>query len=250
MLDMEVARERGQVDQAKTDARRPARQVSRHRGSVCACAAALPGGRDDRTGQEPAAGNYCRPEPRRCLRPARRETRMVMRCSGRGATQEAAREFEAYARIAPREPNPHDSLGEAYLKAGDAEKAAAAYARALAVDPTFPSARTLHAWSLAVLGRFDAALAGADRVCAHFKAMILSRTGRYREAAQVLDEAEKGATARGDVTRIGGLQDGVGAARARARRSRARAARRSCRDKFYAAEPDDLGSCRARCRSI
>ena len=39
---------------------------------------------------------------------------------GAGRYEEAAREFEAYARIAPREPNPHDSLGEAYLKAGDA----------------------------------------------------------------------------------------------------------------------------------
>ena len=78
---------------------------------------------------------------------------------GAGRYEEAVREFEAYARIAPREPNPHDSLGEAYLKAGDAEKAVEAYSRALAVDATFAPSRNLRAWSLALLGRYDDALA-------------------------------------------------------------------------------------------
>jgi tetratricopeptide (TPR) repeat protein len=122
-----------------------------------------------------------------------------------GRYAEAAREFEAYARIAPREPNPHDSLGEAYLKMGDAEKAVAAYSRALAVDPTFPPSHDLRAWSLAVLGRYDEALAEPTEH-RHFKAMILSRVGRYREAARVLSDGEADAVARGDKTRAGGLR--------------------------------------------
>ena len=157
---------------------------------------------------------------------------------GAGRYQEAAREFEAYARIAPREPNPHDSLGEAYLKAGDAEKAAGAYARALAVDPTFPSSRTLHAWSLAVLGRYDAALAGPIE-SPGFKAMILSRTGRYREAAQVLDEAEKEGIARGNPARIAGLRM-VSALFALERGDHTRALRdAAAAGKLFAGEPDD-----------
>lgn len=122
-----------------------------------------------------------------------------------GRYPEAVREFEAYARVAPREPNPHDSLGEAYLKMGDAEKAVAAYSRALAVDSTFTPSRSLRAWSLAVLGQYDAALADPGEY-RHLKALILSRVGRYREAAQVLADGESQAAARGDQTRVGGLR--------------------------------------------
>ena len=157
---------------------------------------------------------------------------------GVGRYEEAAREFEAYARIAPREPNPHDSLGEAYLKAGDAGKAAAAYARALAVDPTFPSSRNLHAWSLALLGRYDAALAGPID-SAVFKAMILSRLGRYREAGQLLAEAETVSAEGGHVTRVGGLKT-VSALLALERGDHVRAVREMrASGKFFAAEPDE-----------
>jgi tetratricopeptide (TPR) repeat protein len=105
-------------------------------------------------------------------------------------------------RIAPREPNPHDSLGEAHLKMGDAEKAVAAYSRALAVDPTFPSSLNLRAWSLAVLGRYDVALDGPIP-SPGFSAMILSRVGRYREAAQQLADSQKQSIARGDASNAG-----------------------------------------------
>ncbi|HET9468374.1 MAG TPA: protein kinase, partial [Vicinamibacterales bacterium] len=122
-----------------------------------------------------------------------------------GRYAEAVREFEAYARIAPREPNPHDSLGEAHLKMGDAEKAAAAYSRALAIDPTFAPSLALRAWSLGVLGRYDAAL--ADEIeYPHLRSLLLARVGRYREAAKVLAEGERQATAQGNHTRAGGLR--------------------------------------------
>ena len=122
-----------------------------------------------------------------------------------GRYPEAVREFEAYERIAPREPNPHDSLGEAYLKMGDAEKAIAAYSRALSVDPTFTFSRSLRAWILAVLGRYDAAIdERVDR--AHFRALILSRVGRYREAAEVLAAGEKQWVSLGDSSSAGGLR--------------------------------------------
>jgi eukaryotic-like serine/threonine-protein kinase len=122
-----------------------------------------------------------------------------------GRHAEAVREFEAYARIAPREPNPHDSIGEAYLKMGDAEKAVANYSRALTVDPTFTPSHNMRAWSLAVLGRYDAALAEpVDQ--AQLRAVILSRAGRYREAEQLLAEGQTQSEARGDVPRSGSLR--------------------------------------------
>jgi non-specific serine/threonine protein kinase len=119
-----------------------------------------------------------------------------------GRYAEAVREFDAYARIAPREPNPHDSIGEAYLRMGDAEKAVAAYTRALTVDPTFVPSHNMRAWSLAMLGRYDAA--PVDQ--AQLRAVILSRVGRYREAEQVLAEGQTQSEARGDVSRSGSLR--------------------------------------------
>jgi eukaryotic-like serine/threonine-protein kinase len=124
---------------------------------------------------------------------------------GAGRYEDAVREFETYARIAPREPNPHDSLGEAYLKAGDAEKAVEAYSRALAVDATFAPSLNLRAWSLAALGRYDAALAEhVDK--AHLRAMMLSRVGRYREAADALARGESELKALGDGESAGGVR--------------------------------------------
>ena len=122
-----------------------------------------------------------------------------------GRYADAIREFEAYARIAPREPNPLDSLGEAYLKMGDAEKAIAAYSRALAIDPTFTPSINLRAWSHGVLGRYDAALAD-DIDYPHFKSLLLARVGRYRDAVKVLADGETRATAQGNHTRAGGLR--------------------------------------------
>ena len=122
-----------------------------------------------------------------------------------GRYAEAIREFEAYARIAPREPNPHDSMGEAYLRMGEAQKAVDAYSRALAIDPTFAPSHNLRAWSLAVLGRFDDALSEPVEQ-AQFRAVMLSRVGRYREAEQVLAEGEDQSATRGDVPRSGSLR--------------------------------------------
>ncbi|HEY0284587.1 MAG TPA: protein kinase [Vicinamibacterales bacterium] len=237
MLDIEVARQRGHADQGK---RMLDELLAKYPDTEEAYAIALQlypmgdltEGVQNRLLEITAAGA--------AALPASSHTRNTHGYAllGAGRYQEAAREFEAYARIAPREPNPHDSLGEAYLKAGDAEKAVAAYARALAVDPTFPSSRTLHAWSLAVLGRYDAALAGPIESPA-FKAMILSRTGRYREAAQVLDEAEKEVIARGNPARIAGLKM-VSALLALERGDHTRAVRDvQAAGKFFAGEPDD-----------
>ena len=204
LLDMEIARERGQADQQRRMldellAKYPDTEEAYTIALKVYQPGDLPGPDRNRLLEITAAGA--------AALPASSHTRNAHGYAllGAGRYEEAAREFEAYARIAPREPNPHDSLGEAYLKAGDAEKAAAAYARALGVDPTFPSSRNLHAWSLAILGRYDAALAGPID-SAVFKSMILSRLGRYREAAQLLAETEKGSIARGDMMRVSGLR--------------------------------------------
>jgi tetratricopeptide (TPR) repeat protein len=102
-----------------------------------------------------------------------------------GRYADAIREFEAYARLAPREPNPYDSLGEAYLIMGYPEKAIENYSRALAIDPTFLGAHNGRALSLATLGRYDEAIA-EDPPLPHFKALLLSRVGRYREADKTI----------------------------------------------------------------
>ena len=110
---------------------------------------------------------------------------------GVGRPAEALREFEIYARLAPREPNPYDSMGEAYLHLGMPDKAVESYSRALAVDHTFDESRKGQALSLAVLGRFDEAIAAKPALASEM-ALLLSRVGRYREAAQAIISAPFG----------------------------------------------------------
>jgi non-specific serine/threonine protein kinase len=238
LLDIEVARERGQSDPAR---RMLDELIAKYPDTEEAYQLALhfyatgdPSSRDrDRLLQITAAGV--------AALPSSSHTRNAHGYALLEAEryEEAAREFEAYARIAPREPNPYDSLGEAFLKAGDAEKAADAYARALAVDSTFFSSRNLHAWSLAILGRYDAALAGPIDSPV-FKAMILSRVGRYREGGEVLADAEKTALAQGNPPRMAGLRM-TSALLALERGDRARALSDiSAGRKFFAGEPEDM----------
>lgn len=120
-----------------------------------------------------------------------------------GSPDEALRELDAYARLAPREPNPHDSLGEAYLMMGSAEKALAAYARARSIDPAFSQGG--RAWALAILGRYDEALVEPG-VPPYLEALLLARVGRYRSASQAIRDAVVKADADGDVWRGSGLR--------------------------------------------
>jgi eukaryotic-like serine/threonine-protein kinase len=102
-----------------------------------------------------------------------------------GRHLEAVRVFESYAELAPREPNPHDSLGEAHILMGSPEKAIEYYSRALTIQPSFfPShlGRDL-AWSM--LGRYDEALREHPTLD-YFKGFMLSRVGRYREAEHLI----------------------------------------------------------------
>jgi tetratricopeptide (TPR) repeat protein len=105
-----------------------------------------------------------------------------------GRYGDALREFEQYARLAPREPNPHDSMGEAYLFMGLPEKAAERYAHTRAIDPGFDAGRIGEAVALGTLGRYDEALSLNPAQTA-LTAVLLSRVGRYREASQILTGA-------------------------------------------------------------
>ena len=116
-----------------------------------------------------------------------------------GRYDEAFRELEAYAEIAPEEPNPFDSMGEAYLFTGQPDKALENYARALEVDASFFNAHMGRAWAFAMLGRYDEArdeVAKVQKAIAEagFRALqpstefvasfMSSRVGRYREAQE------------------------------------------------------------------
>jgi serine/threonine-protein kinase len=96
------------------------------------------------------------------------------------------REFEKYVALAPGEANPYDSLADGYLTSGSAEKAVESYSRAITIDPAFSGSRIGLAWSLAVAGRYDEALA-AKPPLASAEAHLVSRLGRYKEAWRLLD---------------------------------------------------------------
>jgi tetratricopeptide (TPR) repeat protein len=102
--------------------------------------------------------------------------------SGRFA--EAILEYEHYARLAPREPNPFDSVGGVYLSLGKPAEAVQSYSRALAIDPGFPSGNGL-AYALGMLGRYEEAIAAKPSIV-HVNAFLVSRTGRYAEAERIL----------------------------------------------------------------
>jgi tetratricopeptide (TPR) repeat protein/TolB-like protein len=132
-----------------------------------------------------------------------------------GRYPEAIREFETYTRLEPREPNPHDSLAEAYLVSGQPEKALDAYARVLTVDPTFHYSHRGRAVAFGMLGRYEDALAELDRQqavqtqsgepatdTAFVRALFLARVGRYREADQQLRESQRIAQQYQDVQNV------------------------------------------------
>ena len=112
-----------------------------------------------------------------------------------GRYPEGIRAFEAYARLLPGEPNPHDSLAEAYLITGQPDRAVAQYTRALEVAPSFVTSHLGRAFAHAVLGRYDEFFqdiqtlkenpdaSGVSPASLHFaRSLGLSRVGRYREA--------------------------------------------------------------------
>jgi eukaryotic-like serine/threonine-protein kinase len=119
-----------------------------------------------------------------------------------GRFADAIREFEEYARLAPREPNPYDGLGDAYVMAGFPEKALESYSRARAIDPTFASPG--RAWALAILGRYDEALR-AEGSAPYLTAIMLARVGRYAEAHKTTAEALRTAEAGGNLAALSGL---------------------------------------------
>ncbi len=116
-----------------------------------------------------------------------------------GRYPEAFRELEAYADLNPHEPNPFDSMGEAYLFTGQPDKALASYGQALEVDPSFFNANTGRAWAFAMLGRYDeardetlnvqktideAGFQNLEPTTMFVSAFLASRVGRYQEAEE------------------------------------------------------------------
>ncbi len=119
-----------------------------------------------------------------------------------GRAEEAVREFEAYAALAPREPNPHDSLGDAYLLMGRLDAARASYARAATIDPAFQPRGW--PWTFAIEGRFEEALRQPGTP-PYLSAVVLARAGRYGEAGRAVQQALLKAESGGDVVAVAGL---------------------------------------------
>jgi tetratricopeptide (TPR) repeat protein len=125
-----------------------------------------------------------------------------------GRYPEAIRELETYARLSPNEPNPFDSLGEAYIITGQPEKAIDSYARALKVQSSFIYSHNGRTVALAILGRYPEALeaaaqfekgladAGSPTTPARWMSAFLhTRLGRYREAERIVSEGAREARA-------------------------------------------------------
>jgi len=119
-----------------------------------------------------------------------------------GRFAEAAREFEEYARLAPLEPNPFDSLGDAYLLLGEPAKAVELYSRAIAIDRGW-STNGL-AYALGMLGRYREAIA-AEPSFPQVKAIVMSRAGRYSDAERLIRSGIATAHANENALLVAGL---------------------------------------------
>jgi tetratricopeptide (TPR) repeat protein/predicted Ser/Thr protein kinase len=114
-----------------------------------------------------------------------------------GQFDQAIAAFQSVADDQPDDANAWDSLGEGFLASGMADEALDAYSRALALDGTFEPSILGRSLALAGLGRYEEAL---DRSLPDFRvqAYLLSRVGRYREAAEVLDQGGRRSVEDGD----------------------------------------------------
>ncbi|HEX9725554.1 MAG TPA: protein kinase [Vicinamibacteria bacterium] len=121
-----------------------------------------------------------------------------------GRYPEAIRQFEAYADLSPGEPNPHDSLAEAYLITGQPERALERYARVLEIDPTFFPSHSGRAWAFGMLGRYDEARHEGDAIKRYLdqqnipavtyyimSALLSSRIGRLDHAKDLLRQGRE-----------------------------------------------------------
>jgi tetratricopeptide (TPR) repeat protein/predicted Ser/Thr protein kinase len=114
-----------------------------------------------------------------------------------GEFDDAVAEFVAVTQQQPEKANAWDSLGEGYVASGLPDKALDAYARALLLDPAFEAPLFGRGLALAALGRYDAALQ-TPAPDFRIQAFLLSRVGRYREAAAILEDARQDASAEND----------------------------------------------------
>ncbi len=101
---------------------------------------------------------------------------------GRGDVAAAVRLFELNVEMHPEAWNPHDSLGEATLAAGDRDRAVASYQRALTLNPTSESTRE-------VLERLGAEIPDTE---VRVPAAVLARyVGRYTLQPGVVIEVSR-----------------------------------------------------------
>ncbi|MGQ0734485.1 MAG: protein kinase domain-containing protein [Acidobacteriota bacterium] len=113
-----------------------------------------------------------------------------------GRLEEAVASFEVYTKMRPTEANALDSLAEGQLVLGDVGEAERTYRRAM--EAGREDSTSGRVWALAVLGRFDEALAGAATKSVTRlrlpRVLVLSRAGRYREAASQIADERRAAT--------------------------------------------------------
>ncbi len=118
-----------------------------------------------------------------------------------GRYPEAFREFDEYARLNPKEPNPYDSQAEAYLFTGQPDKALERYSRILELDPNFINARAGRTFAFGIMGKYPEAIAegaklqeDAERLGfpqatgALLQAVMLARVGRHTDARRQIAE--------------------------------------------------------------
>ena len=99
---------------------------------------------------------------------------------------DAVAQFALYVKLAPNDPNGHDSLADAYTAKGNTDAALASYLNALRLNPSYPSS-----------------LYGAGRCCDE-KGRTAEALRYYRKYLEANPQGENAGTARERVAALGG----------------------------------------------
>jgi tetratricopeptide (TPR) repeat protein len=95
-----------------------------------------------------------------------------------------------YSELRPRDPNPHDSMGEIYLWMGDHTNSIKEYSRSLELDPNFVASRAGIGHNYVFMGEFDKAKASYDGIFEYAETVADTNTGFFWKAVSYVHEGK------------------------------------------------------------
>jgi tetratricopeptide (TPR) repeat protein len=110
--------------------------------------------------------------------------------SNEGDSAKAIEALKQYSELRPDDPNPHDSMGEIYLRMGDYEKSLKEYQAALQIDSSFLYSHIGTGHNLVFTGKYDAARRQYDYLLTNARNFADTNEAYFWTALSYLYEGE------------------------------------------------------------